>query len=560
MTMKSASPVGRFKLALLTIAIAAPNVQAFQIDSGNSDWNIRWDNTVRYNMGLRAEGQSGKTGSSDPSGVYSAIADRQFDRGDVFINRLDILSEMDMVYKGRHGVRVSASGWYDPTSYGDKLHTGGDPVEAAACSGVYRDCEYSDYTNRFTSGPSGEILDAFVFTGFEIGESTVGIKAGRHNVFWGNSIFPSAAASSIANNQAASDFLKGAISPGTEAKELFLPQTQITSSLQLTPELSFAAQYSLEWRHDRLPEFGTFFGPGAALWNGPNGPGMHDPLHESGRDGDWGLMAKWAPSFLDGGNLGIYYREYFEKRANFFMTSSGVPQFGLQGIAYNPVKNKLWGLSGEYNLGGLNFGMELTYRQNASLAASGSGQNLAFIPGDGGFVPDTVYGFDDPDAGPRGDTYGAVLNVIKLLPPTALWDAGTVAGEISYLRLDKVTYNPDAVITAPAFGGLEVARIPKSGFTGGRDSTIAAVNFAPQWLQVAPGIDLSLPIFATWNVGGNSPVAQDPAGTVSYSVGLEALVYQVHTVKLAYNDTEHGDNDYLRDNHGWLSLSYKASF
>src|SRR5205814_221134 len=80
---------------------------------------------------------------------------------------------------------------------------------------------------RFIHGPSGEILDAFVFTSFDAGTTTTSLKLGRHNVYWGNSLFPQSAQSSIAFSQGALDNQKAAVSPGVETKELFLPQTKL---------------------------------------------------------------------------------------------------------------------------------------------------------------------------------------------------------------------------------------------------------------------------------------------------------------------------------------------
>ncbi|MHA3817673.1 DUF1302 family protein, partial [Pseudomonas sp. GCM10022186] len=45
---------------LLASAIAAGmgvpvGVQAFEVDTGNPDWSVRFDNTVKYNYGVRTE-------------------------------------------------------------------------------------------------------------------------------------------------------------------------------------------------------------------------------------------------------------------------------------------------------------------------------------------------------------------------------------------------------------------------------------------------------------------------------------------------------------------------
>ena len=44
-------------LAVASLFAAAGAAQAFEIDTGNEDLAMRWDNTFRYNLGVRAQGQ-----------------------------------------------------------------------------------------------------------------------------------------------------------------------------------------------------------------------------------------------------------------------------------------------------------------------------------------------------------------------------------------------------------------------------------------------------------------------------------------------------------------------
>ena len=101
--------LGRIAAALATAFAAAGSVQAFEIDTGNEDLVVRWDNTVRYTYGKRTDSQM--------PGILRAAnnndGDYNFNKWATVTNRLDILSEFDVVYKGRHGARVSAAGWYD---------------------------------------------------------------------------------------------------------------------------------------------------------------------------------------------------------------------------------------------------------------------------------------------------------------------------------------------------------------------------------------------------------------------------------------------------------------
>ena len=90
-------------------ATLAGGALAFEFDTGNPDLSIRWDNTFRYNLGVRVEGRDNKIGNSAVSdeGTYS------FNTGNVVTNRIDVLSELDFVWKKRIGFRVSGAGWWD---------------------------------------------------------------------------------------------------------------------------------------------------------------------------------------------------------------------------------------------------------------------------------------------------------------------------------------------------------------------------------------------------------------------------------------------------------------
>ena len=101
-----------YKRHALTLAVAAalgaPSqaALAFDIPTGNPDIQMRWDNTVRYNIGMRAESQDraiiGNPNFDD--------GDRNFNNGSLVTNRFDVLSEFDFVYRKQYGFRVSGAG------------------------------------------------------------------------------------------------------------------------------------------------------------------------------------------------------------------------------------------------------------------------------------------------------------------------------------------------------------------------------------------------------------------------------------------------------------------
>ena len=87
--------------ALALLAIAAP-AHSMEIDTGNPDVVLRWDNTLRYNLGQRVQRQSpailGNPNLDD--------GDRNFGNHSIVANRLDLLSEIDMVVDKKYGFRL----------------------------------------------------------------------------------------------------------------------------------------------------------------------------------------------------------------------------------------------------------------------------------------------------------------------------------------------------------------------------------------------------------------------------------------------------------------------
>ncbi|HBP4866948.1 TPA: DUF1302 domain-containing protein, partial [Pseudomonas aeruginosa] len=94
---------------VLVLMSSSGAVCAASIDLPNPDYRLRWDNTVRYTLGMRAEGQDQRI-MRNPSYDES---DGKFDRGDIVTNRVDLLSEIDFSYRKDWGARLSAAAWYD---------------------------------------------------------------------------------------------------------------------------------------------------------------------------------------------------------------------------------------------------------------------------------------------------------------------------------------------------------------------------------------------------------------------------------------------------------------
>ena len=103
-------------LALSVLAALSSQAGAFQFDT-SEDWKIRWDNQFKGNLQSRLD--ASKRSVVDPTKVPNArIADDSdfsVDRtsGGISSARIDIRSELDVIWKQDFGFRISGAGWYD---------------------------------------------------------------------------------------------------------------------------------------------------------------------------------------------------------------------------------------------------------------------------------------------------------------------------------------------------------------------------------------------------------------------------------------------------------------
>ena len=538
--------------AAFVAVLATGNAQAFQIDAGNPDLAIQWDNTVRFNSAVRAEDRDDKIGNTATSdeGTY------RFGQGDFVANRLDLLSEFDVVYKKLHGARVSGAGWYD-AAYSGSSRTNPNPPLTNIPS--YIDKQYSGYTKRYYYGPSGEILDAFVFTGGDVGDVPVRAKLGRHTVYWGESLFLGGNLHSVAYAQNPLDLQKGFSTPGTEAKELFRPLNQLSGQAQVTDDLSLAAQYMFEWESFRYPEGGTYLGPVDFAFNGPDRqfvPGRGFVLRgkpsEPQQHGEFGLSARWSPEWLDG-TMGAYYRNFSDKLPQTFATSAS--QYNL--IYTDDID--LFGISLAKNIGGVSVGGELSYRHNTPLNSVVLGTAVG-LPAKG------------ETKGPRGDTMHGVVNFLGIVPKTPVFDTAAWATEFTWAHWNKVSSGQNLFFAEGQPGCTVTNRSKWDGCTTKNFFGFAA-SFTPTWFQVYPGVDLYAPVTYAVGLKGNAPtIFGGNQGNGNYSLGLGADVRQKYRFDLKYIDfvgkykdngtsvtSQNGLTTLLKDR-GFVSLTFKTTF
>ncbi|HTT09879.1 MAG TPA: DUF1302 domain-containing protein [Burkholderiaceae bacterium] len=537
-----------------TFGAIVPGAQAFEFDTGNPDWSVRWDNTGRFNYAMRVQGRDSKIGNS----AVADEGDYSFDPGETVARRFDLLSELDIVYNKVHGLRLSGAAWYD-NAYSDTSHS--NPNAPLVNIPSYVNHEYSSYVKRYYEGPSGELLDAFAFTRLDLGPVPTSIKIGRHSIYWGESLLLNGNLHSVAYAQNPLDLQKAYATPGSEAKELFRPLNQVSVQAQVTDSISVAAQYMLQWESFRYPEGGTYLGPVDFAFNGPDrqfiSPALGfaqrgDPV-EPKQNGDWGLATRFSPQWLDG-TFGVYYRNYSDKLPQTFLTQVG-PNISRYNLIYADNID-LYGVSFAKNIAGISLGSELSYRHNTPL----NSQVLGIAPG----LP-----APGDTKGPRGDTYHGLLNGIGQIAKTPVFDSATYAVELTWSQWAKVTSGQNLFYAegfAPCNGRDKWDGCTTKNYWG------LGASFSPTWYQVWPGVDLSAPITWSQGISGNAAtVFGGNQGSGNYTFGVGADIVQKYRVDLKYIDflgryrdngtavtTQNGFNTLLKDR-GFISLTLKAT-
>ncbi|MEN9397076.1 MAG: hypothetical protein RLZ81_1606 [Pseudomonadota bacterium] len=531
---------------------------AFEIDTGNADVTIRWDNSIRYTYANRVQSQD----ATILRNVNNDDGDRNFDRGTV-LNRLDLLSEFDLTYKNRTGVRVTGAGWNDQAYRGNfdntSLATSNHLVNGVKAYGI------SDYATRYYR-QGGELLDAFVFTQVDLGETKLNAKLGRHTVFWGESLGFGGLLHSIAYSQGPTDVAKAFATPGVDVKEVFRPINNLSAQLQVNDRLSVGLQQMLDWQPVRLPEGGTYFGindasqwGGESVFVGATRVLRATDVTPSSKRKDWGLSARWSPEALDG-TVGLYYRNFTDTLPQVLADLRGAPAGWRYRLAYGGNID-LFGLSLSKNIGGISVGTELSYRKNMPLVSDTAAVGAAVA----GPFNTTYFPADGDVPGARGNTLHALVNLLGVVNKTAFFDSASWSAELTYSRWMRVTQRQALFKGRDGYASID--RV-------GKDAWQLSLGFTPTWFQVFPGVDLSAPVSWGGGISGNAATllaGSEGAGT--YSVGIGADVRQKYRFDLKYTgyygkdarnaantaDVFNGTYALMRDRAN-ISLTFRTSF
>jgi len=559
-----------------------------QFDSSMSI-GASWSTTDR-DMDLvgAANGGTGYTQTGDDGRL-------NFKKGETFSKIFKGVHDLELRYRDS-GAFIRGKYWYD--------------FELKDESRLFKDI--SDSNRKEAAQSSGaQILDAFVYHNYSVGDLPGTVRLGRQVVSWGESTFIGNSINSI-NPLDAAAFRR----PGAEIKEGLIPVNMLYVSQSLSDRLSMEAFYQLEWDQTISDNCGTFFAVDVAQdgcdtnYNilGPFDPATRAALAAAGltvtdeglmvprggdrdaRDsGQFGVALRWLG---DATEYGAYFMNYHSRTPNLSMQNTDNAAviggaLGALGAGQATVAQALLLGNGQYfleypediRLYGLSFSTtlptgtawsgEVSYRPNQPVQINTTDMT-------GRLALSFVEAFLGGGAGAAMGQAGAISNGYNRKEVTQLQTtfthffdqvlgAGrvTVVGEIGYAHVgglestNDVRYGRDAIYGSPT-NPAALADNGRHGFVtanswGYRLRTIADYN------NVFAGINLKPNLSFSHDVDGYGPNGLFNEGSKAVSIGLDAEYQNTYTASLSYTDFFGGDYNTLVDR-DFLAFSVGVNF
>ncbi|MFD2645762.1 DUF1302 domain-containing protein [Pseudomonas japonica] len=529
-------------LLALAVALGSGSVSAGPSVELGENTTLESSLTVNYTASMR----TAKPAHQYLDDLNNDDGTRNFKRGALINNRVSLFGEL-MLKHDNLGAVLRGSHFYD-----DVYHQRNDNDSPQTVNKIGRADGFGEDTRRL-SGGKARLLDAYVYGNFDVGETQyLSVKAGRHLVAWGESLFWA----NISQGQAPVDATKFNV-PGTEAKDSYLPVGQISASWSLNEDLALVGYYQYEWEKTQLNPVGDYFGsdtfgPGAEFYR--LAPGVIANLPDQSftavnyagqlkpRDsGQWGLGVRYR--ITENTEVGLFHYRYHERIGSLFFDFSGhtqyssLPRLARHSTADAAPQYRL-GYFEDVKLTGISFsskvGDSVQYAGDLSLR-------------DGASV------YLDNGAPTTGRIWQGNLNASYILGPSLLAQQTTFMGEVVHQRIEDV----DKLLVSGGGPGVDGVYDNFESKTQTRGSTLLGIGAYMDYPSIANGLDLTTKVVWTQNVDGSAyqglgrdekrlTVGGDFKYLGNFQVGLTYVAY------LSSPDVAQGrlmaDRDYLSFN------------
>lgn len=604
--------------AAIVLALTSPAAQAADFYFGEND-----DILLAINSQLSV-GSSWRMSDRDPkfyssnnladgipgTGLSSTTDDDtlNFGKHDAFSTIIKGINDIQLEKDG-FGAFLRVKYWYDlELKDGDRPH--GNGPNGYAAGEPLSDDGFSD-TSKFSGI---QILDAYVYGSFDIGEAPLDVRLGRQVVSWGESTFIQGGINSI--NPLDVSALRR---PGATLKEGLLPVGLLYANLGASESLSIEAFYQYEWEKTEIDGCGTYFatvdyaadGCNFITVAGNDAQAVAGGLYSKRIDdiepddgGQYGFALRYYSEALNDTEFGLYFMNIHARlpiasvyRSEFadlpgFVDLSGSPFIPWAATADPQVEGLLnaYGITdlSKDNIDSLNPNYTIEFVEDLKVYGLSFATNVSGVAlsGEVSYKPDTPTQINGNHA------VGAALSENPLLPFSArlqtveggdylkAWDAFDVTQiQITAIQFfdrvlgaSRVTFIGEVGLTLT--DGIE--DMAQQGFQYGRDTIFGAPTFAPgeggfytdsawgyrtrvelDYSDLYAGIALKPVISWYHDVDGYS--GQFNEGSTVAAVSLEALYRQKYSLTVAYTNYAGGDYNSITDK-DFLSLSFAFSY
>ena len=253
MEIKSRKPVLRFAPAKAGFAFAgvlpllvAAQAQAVEFSFADNEITGSIDTTISYGQLWRVQGQD-KTNND----INTNDGNRNFDTG-LVSEVFKITTDLEASYQN-YGVFIRGTAFYD-TQIMDKRNDYNDANNPAQPSQTYPRNNSFTRETRHKAGRDAQILDAYVYGNWDVGDMPVSGRFGKQVFNWGEGLFYRGGVNTTNPVDAAKFRL-----PGSEVKEVLVPVEALSFNVGLTDNLSMEAFYQWNWKETAIDPVGTYF-------------------------------------------------------------------------------------------------------------------------------------------------------------------------------------------------------------------------------------------------------------------------------------------------------------
>ena len=258
---------GRSAALIAGIALGSTSAWALEIPDNNG-----WSGSLNVGVSVgtsirnqapdsklysRADGVRAGLGTNGSGATNTDSGNVNYNKGDAFSTLAKATFDYSM-QKQDYGFFVRAKAWYD-YALKDTLVNQGNGASGylpADVGGGLRSRPLSDEgfdsLGRFSGA---EILDAYVYTGFEFGGKSGQVRLGKQVINWGESLFIQGI------NQVNPIDLSALRKPGTEIKDAFLPVESVWANLSLGEGRSLEGFIQTKWAPANIDSCGTYWSP-----------------------------------------------------------------------------------------------------------------------------------------------------------------------------------------------------------------------------------------------------------------------------------------------------------